>query len=114
MPRAVAAAAAFWRLVSSPLEGEATPALHWAVMRTESKPADFARSIFAPGSPHFAASSTAPTLSPGPANAAGAVTSAATPTAAAPPPLAPRAGEPRRRRHEPRDPAARRTRKAPH
>src|SRR3954470_20187818 len=45
------------------------PTVHCAVIRTVSKPASFARSICAPASPQIAASSTAPTRSPGAASA---------------------------------------------
>src|SRR3954468_7699658 len=76
MCRATAAAAARSSAVTSAVLGAVRPADHVAVSRIESKPACCASVIFASGAPHFAASSTAPIFSDGPATAAGATASA--------------------------------------
>src|SRR4051812_42037602 len=76
MCRATAAAAARSSAVTSAVLGAVRPADHVAVSRIESKPACCASVIFASGAPHFAASSTAPIFSDGPATAAGAQASA--------------------------------------
>src|SRR3954469_22309808 len=76
MCRATAAAAALCTAVTSAALGAVIPADHWAVSRIESKPACCASAIFASEAPHFAASSTAPIVSDGPASAAGAQMSA--------------------------------------
>src|SRR3954467_4145965 len=76
MWRTTAAAAALCTAVTSAALGAVIPADHWAVSRIESKPACCASAILASGAPHLAASSTAPIVSDGPANAAGAQASA--------------------------------------
>jgi hypothetical protein len=71
IPAARAALAAFKVFCRSPPFGAVWPDDHCTVKRTAPNPADLARFIFAVGSPHFAASSTAPTSSGDPADATG-------------------------------------------